>query len=287
MRRLGVLIGTAAAMLVLAACGLRPHAPGDTPAPTHRPATPEIEMIAPVLVMNPDGSATLSAKILNHIDAEQEVRAADATSGGKTIPTRFFEPNPHSFALNRKDTIGGVKDAVRITLDAPLTVGSHVAVTLYFTGFYAVSPDISAKASVPVVARTAAYDAVAGGRPNTAIKVEGGKIVVVPGQKQAMVDGTVISTVNDTAYDLPTAQHASGAPVPYLHHTATGGPYGFIAQRGKRFRIGFSPYTLPPGQSWGDFDYFDAKDVAIGEKITVTIPFQSGNVKAVFTVVAG
>ncbi|MDX6277781.1 MAG: hypothetical protein QOJ72_1909, partial [Nocardioidaceae bacterium] len=36
-----------------------------------------------------------------------------------------------------------------------------------------------------------------------------------------------------------------------------------------------------------DADYFDAKDVTIGEKITVTIPFQSGDVKAVFTVVAG
>jgi hypothetical protein len=106
---------------------------------------------------------------------------------------------------------------------------------------------------------------------------------VIPGQKKAYIDGNVISTVTDGAYFPPTAVHSDGRPVKYRHQTATGGPYGLFADKNKVVTIGYPPYTT----TQGDADYFDAKDVTIGEKITVTIPFQSGDVKAVFTVVAG
>ena len=137
--------------------------------------------------------------------------------------------------------------------------------------------------TIPVVARTAPYDSVVGKNGNPYIHVEGGKIVVIPGQQKAYIDGNVISFVTDASYTLPTAVDPEGNPVRYRHQTATGGPYGLFADRKKVVTIGYPPYTTTKG----DADYFDAKDVRIGEKITVTIPFQSGDVKAVFTVVAG
>jgi hypothetical protein len=108
---------------------------------------------------------------------------------------------------------------------------------------------------------------------------------VVPGQKKAYVNGTVVSTIQDVAYELPSARDAKGQRVAYRHQTATGGPYGFVAQKGENVTFGVGP----PYKEFsdGDADYFNAKDVRIGEKLTVTIPFDSGNVEAVFTVVAG
>ncbi len=127
------------------------------------------------------------------------------------------------------------------------------------------------------------YDAVAGNEPNTEIKVVGAKIVVIHGQKKAYVGGATTGSITDNAWELPTATDAQGNPVEYRHQTATGGPYGWIVEAGKTIPFGGPPWT----EGEGDADYFNAKDVAVGETITVTIPFQSGDVVAAFKVVAG
>jgi hypothetical protein len=254
----------------------------------------KIDVLDAAFVKNKDGSTTLSATVVNHLDGDpQEIREVDLTPAGHIFDYNdrylalFFDrakSRHHRFAVGKASSVGGVSDDVQIRLDSGAVVGSYVRMKVYFDSYDAFSDrDNEVRMTIPVVARTPSDDSVVGKDGNPYIHVEDGKIVVIPGQRKAYVDGEVISTVTDIAYTVPTAVDSDGNPVKYRHQTATGGPYGLFADQKKPFRIGGAPYIEGPG----DADYFDAKDVRIGEKITVTIPFQSGDVKAVFTVVAG
>jgi hypothetical protein len=268
-------------LLLLTACGSESEPrPKAEPSSTATPRA-DVEVLDPVLVRNDNGSATLSAKIVNHTDGVVAISNAyfdDNRPDGPQL--RVFRSSAFAVAADGKATLG---------LEAPATVrianspdAGTVAFTLEFDnedgGWYSIP------LTVPVVERTSAYADVTESKPITSITVEKARITVLPGQRKAYVDGTVVATINDVAWELPTAVDADGRPVAYRHQTATGGPYGIAAQKGKKLEIGGgAPYL----EGEGDADYFDAKDVTVGETITVTIPFQSGDVVVPFKVVAG
>lgn len=274
------------ALLLAAACGR--EAPPPTPAP------PTLEVRDAAFVVNPDGSATLSAKVVNKTEDTYVLSyVPEANYKGQELnylDLRFFDPHTE-YPPGKSTTIGHVADQTQIRLAPAPALGSRVTLHL---GFWQSddegsddlpATEVDATIDVPVVTRTAAHDSVLGTRPNESIRIEDGKIFVIPGQKQALIDGSIVSTVHDIAYELPTAVHADGTPIPYRHNTATGGPYGLFAEEGKTVRITSPPYVVTPGEFYGDFDYFDAADLTIGEKISVTIPFASGDVVGTFTVV--
>jgi hypothetical protein len=243
-------------------------------------------------VKNSDGSATLSATIVNHTDAVREL--GDVGFGAdedfqKLGPPRFFGPMTHTpIKPGATVTTGGLADPTRFRIVKAPKPGAAIPLVLRFDEIDAGEidpPTVSVDARV--VSRTSTYDTVAGNAPVTDIHVVGAKVVVVPGQAEAYVGGSTTGTISDVAYELPTAVDPGGHPVRYRHHTATGGPYGLAVEAGKVTPFGGPPYRTTKGDLQGDVDYFDAKDVTVGERITVTIPFQSGNVRAVFTVVAG
>jgi hypothetical protein len=272
----------AVAFLGLAACGFDDQTNQQYQAAVGANHRGAIDVLDALFVLNEDGSATLSATVINHTSSRLDYNSLTAQdhSGADLLIRSFGRAK-----LRQEESVRlGRASSVEARLGPGVQAGQYVNATLdftYFAGEGLYSRDVTLL--VPVVARTVTYDSVAGNNPNTSIRVQGGKIVVVPGQKKAYVDGNVISTVDDVAYEVPTAVDSRGTTVKYRHQTATGGPYGLVADKSTVVPIGSPPYT----EGEGDADYFDAKDVTIGEKITVTIPFQSGDVKATFTVVAG
>lgn len=277
------------AVLIASACGREAALPIPAPTPTigadHHG---KIDVLNAVLVMNDDGSATLSADIVNNTNQPRELgwagldaTDADVESMRFVLPGGVIEPGAEVSA-------GGEDDPVIVRIARGATPGDEVPIELRFDlvdEYEEDSPSVSLK--VPVVERTEMYTQVSGNTPNTKITIEDGKIFVIPGQTRALIDGTVVSSITDIAYDYPTATDANGKRVEFRHNTATGGPYSFSAEAGKPRRISSPPYTIPNGPIDADLDYFDAKDLTIGQKITVTIPFQTGDVKAIFTVVRG
>jgi hypothetical protein len=273
-----------AGLLLIASCGSESEEPPPKAEPSTS-ATPraDVEVLDPVLVRNDNGGATLSAKIVNHTHDVVEFSDAyfeDTRPDGpqlRIIPTGAFD-----VAADGKATLGHEAPAAVRIANSP-GAGAVVAFTLEFSNESADWYSIPLR--VPVVARTSAYADVTDSKIITSITVEDARIVVVPGQHKAYVNGTVVSTIEDIAYELPTARDDDGKPVPYRHQTATGGPYGFMAEKSKKVEIGLGPtYKEFTG---GDADYVNAKDVTVGETITVTIPFQSGDVIVPFKVVAG
>lgn len=282
-------LALAACLLLLASCGSESDPPDEAsaePSPTVGASHHgKIDVLGAVLVMNRDGSATLSARIVNHTTVSREIGYAefsDLDADSETI--RLFGIRTHTMIQPRASaTTGNIGDTVLIRIARDIAPGKDVPLELRFDTDDATS-SATVPLKVPVVARSAKYAQVAGDEPNTAIKVENARIVVLTGQKKAYVNGTVVSTIDDAAYELPTAKDAAGKGVPYRHQTATGGPYALVAEKGKKNDIGSGP---PYRLTEGDADYFNAKDLTLGETITVTIPFESGDVIVPFKIVAG
>ena len=275
------------ALLLLASCGSESEPAAKAEPSTTATPRADVEARDPVLVMNDDGSASLSTQIVNHVGSTQSLQEALISDDDREV--RIYTAGSNPFAPHRTVAVGRESDPVMIRFYGVVKPGEDTPATLplylQFSAIHGIEEkytDITV--DVPVVERTAKYDDVAGNKPNTAITVENARITVLPGQHKAYVDGTVVATITDNAYTLPTAFDADGNPVRYRHQTATGGPYGLFAQKGKEMELGGGP---PYKEGEGDADYFDAKDVTVGETITVTIPFQSGDVIVPFTVVAG
>jgi hypothetical protein len=277
------------ALLLVASCGSESEPPAKA-APTPHSTTTRpphgVQVLDPVFVMNDDGSATLSARILNHTD--DGVAVSDAYFEDEVPPEltfRFFRSPTLAIPAKGEVKIGQEVPA-KVRLAPHPRVGQVVPFTLSFgSADEPGMPTQSVALKAKVVARSATYATVAGNERNTAITIEDARIVVVPGQKKAYVICTVVSTIDDVAYEVPTAKNAAGKPVAYRHQTATGGPYGIDARKGRRQELGMSPPYRE--QSGWDADYVNAKDVRVGETIMVTIPFPSGDVTAPFKVVAG
>jgi hypothetical protein len=284
----------ASTLLLVSACGGSADPVARPTKTASASATPrsDVEVTDAVLVKNKDGSATLSARITNHTDVTRELAEVDFGADRdyeKFGPSRFFGPMTHTpLKPGATASTGSLGDPTRFRIIKSPKPGATIPLQFRFDEIDSGEIDPpTVSLDVSVVARTAAYDQVAGNGSITNIHLVDAKIVVVPGQAKAYVGGSTTGTVSDVAYEMPTAVDATGKPVKYRHQTATGGPYGLAVLAGKRTFFGGPPYRTQEGDFEGDADYFDAKDVKVGEKITVTVPFQSGDVKAVFNVVAG
>lgn len=249
---------------------------------------PDIEVKDPVLVMNDDGTATLSATVTNHLKKPLEINSA--TNGQPedldAPPMLVYGVRLHSALVRDVPVrIGGVGDDYRLRLRDQVQVGSTLPITLTLSKHNGYDPDIpEVSFMAPVVKRTTAHAEVANNGPNPSISVRDAIIVVVPGQEKAYVDGTIDSSIDDMTELQPTVAPRLGRDIELLHQTATGGPYGFFAQAGTT-SLGDPPY-LDSGIP-GDRDYVRAGEVEVGQTITMTFRFPSGDVVAKFKVVQG
>ena len=284
-----MLLALVPALLLVASCGSGSEPPAKatpTPHATTTRTPSGIQVLDPVFVLNDNGSATLSASIVNHTD--DDVAVSDAYFEDEVPPGlvfRFFR-SPTLAIPSKGEVKIGQEVPAKVRLAPDPRVGQTVPFTLSFgSADEPGMPTQSIALEAKVVERSAKYAAVAGNERNTAITVEDARIVVVPGQKKAYVICTVVSTVDDVAFERPTAKDAAGKPIAYRHQTATGGPYGIDARKGRKQELGMEPpYKEISGY---DADYVNARDVTVGETIMVTIPFPSGDVTVPFKVVAG
>ena len=267
----------------------RPTTAAPARATSSAPAdVPDVEVEDPVLVMNDDGTATLSATLINHLEKPVEINSA--TNGQledlDAPPMLVHGVRLHTPLLQDVPLrIGGVGDDYRLRVVDRVQVGSTLPVTLRITEHDGYDPEIPKVSFLaPVVARTAAHADVANNGPNPSISVRDAIIVVVPGQAKAYVGGTIESTIEDMTELRPTVRPRLGQSIELLHQTATGGPSGFFAQVGT-VSLGDPPYLdsdIP-----GDRDYVRASEVEVGQTVRTTFRFPSGDVVARFTVVQG
>lgn len=281
----GVAVGVAAAAMSSDSPPVRAAARTTSAAPT--PTVPDVEVKDPVLVMNDDGTATLSATLINHLKKPLEIN--NATNGRpedlEAPPMLVFGYRMHTAIEQDKPIrIGGVGDDYRLRLSDRVQVGSTLPVTIRLrkhNGYDSGSPQVTFVA--PVVARTAAHAAVANNGPNNDISVHDAVIVVVAGQAKAFIGGWLESTIDDGTELTPTAVSPRGPLIDVLHQTATGGPSGFFAEAGEKTLLGYPSYL----DAEGDRDYVRASDVTVGQTITMTFRFPSGDVVGKFKVVRG
>lgn len=247
---------------------------------------PDIEVKKPILVMNDDGGATLSATLVNH--TKRPVGLDRAIGGQKEdddAPFLLVHGSRSNVEIGPGASmrIGGVDDQFRVRFTDRVQVGSTLPVTLYFGHGSAMANGPSVTSVAPVVTRSAAHSAVANNGPNSVISVHDAKIVVVPGQDKAYLGGWLESKIDDLTELRPTGVGRRGRPVEVLHQTATGGPSGVFVQAGQKMPLGYTSYL----EEEGDRDYVQASDVEVGETIRVTIRFPSGDVVGKFKVVQG
>lgn len=285
----GVAVGVAAGAMT----GEKPSRPeakvsaASSPTPSATPSAqpakkPTVEVKDPMLVTNRDGSATLSATLVNHTDQSVDINNAsvkDHRDASLLVYGRNAALEPGSSMR-----IGGVDDDYRIRLRDPFPYDS-ARLALEFMEHDGIDAGPTVTFRSKVVERSAAHADVANNGPNTAVTVHDAKIVVVPGQSKAYVAGWITSTIEDYAYDLPTAIDSSGGLIAYRHQTATGGPYGIGAVPGQEIQLGSPPYL--DREPHGDADYFRAKEVTVGETVMVTMKFPSGDLVTPFEVVRG
>ena len=116
----------------------------------------DLDVLNTLFVANEDGSATLSASIVNNTDAEDELESVDVTTlDGKPLEVRSTEKRlplkPGILSL-----VGGASDAGGFWITKGATAGNYVKVTLTFTDAAPITIE------APVVTRTAEYEKVSG-----------------------------------------------------------------------------------------------------------------------------
>lgn len=256
---------------------------------THAAApVPELEAKDPRFIMNDDGTATLSATLVNHTKEPLEITWATAGQPEDLdAPVLLLYVARPAVALKPGESmrISGPGDDYRIRLSDRVQVGSTLPVTLQSRRHDGIQPGPEATFAAPVVARTTAERDVVNNGPNPDITVHEAKFVIVPGQTKAYVSGWITSTIDDFTSLRPTAVTSQGGEIEYLHQTATGGPSGVGVQAGEKTYLGQAPYI--DGDVPGDRDYVRASEVKVGQSVTVTMRFPSGDVVTRFTVVQG
>jgi len=161
-RRLTAVSLTVVAGLSLSACGTSFNAQTNR---VYQPAVGantrgDVESHNTLLVSNRDGSATLSAGLLNNVDESQTLTSVTVTDGdGDDLTVRSPKialPLPSGVLT----TVGGVTDGGVFVVAEGAEPGAYVNVTYTFSG----SGELTVKS--PVVSRAEhadEYDAVAGG----------------------------------------------------------------------------------------------------------------------------
>jgi hypothetical protein len=258
-----------------------------TPTPSARtsaglPAaeTPGVEVEDSVLVSNTDGTATLSATLVNRTASTVLVDNEFGADETDPVALLIYDSNREvELEPGVPFRTGRTEDGYWIRTAERVNVGGTYRIGLEFSGEGLVkvgAPPLTI--DVPVVERSSAYDDIVNNGPNTRITVTGGVVVVVPGQEKAYIGGRISNPINDGVYSAkPTAVDSRGRAVAWLHQTATGGPGGLALSE---------PPYLDDGTS-KDADYFLAKDVTVGDTITATIQYPSGDVIGQFRVVQG
>lgn len=104
-------------------------------------------------------------------------------------------------------------------------------------------------------------------------RFEDARIVVRPDNDCAYVGYTILSDQQLMAnLEDITATRPSGQPIDWKHQTATGGPAAILARDGREVVTPDDPGGCGVGGT-GDADYFDARDVQVGETVRVTFRF--------------
>lgn len=285
----GIAAGVAASAMTSDEPSARPQRTASA-TPSARATTAAVEKVVevrdPVLVVNDDETATLSATLVNHTGRALVINDAVGGMPGSYAPTLLgYSGTPRAILQpGVPTTVGQVGDPFRYRFRDRVEVGSILPITLDLAKARYGRPAADVTFAAPVVARTAEYAGVANNGPNAAISVADGVIVVVPGQEKAYVGGSFESTITDMTEIRATGASPTGADVEILHQTATGGPSGYFVEAGST-PLGRPPYVdsaIP-----GDREYVRARDVEIGQTITMTFRFPSGDVVGTFEVVRG
>ncbi|MET0931360.1 MAG: hypothetical protein ABWX74_17700 [Aeromicrobium sp.] len=289
-----VIGGVATGVAMNAATSDQPSAAGRTPAtptktsatPSARPVaertpteTPGVEVKDPVLVSNTDGTATLSATLINRTDRTVFISNEYGSDEREPLALLIWDSSREVMLEPGVPVrIGRTKDGYWIRTRDRVDQGLTYGIALEFSGGGLVkvgAPPLTIEASV--VDRTSKYDGIADNGPNPDITVSDGVVVVVPGQAKAYIGGSIENPTNDGVRNPPLSTDSLGRSVAWYHQTATGGGFNVTL-------------TDPPyleGSLMGEADYFLAKDVTVGETITVTFQYPSGDVVGRFTVVQG
>jgi copper(I)-binding protein len=161
-RRLAATALAATALLALGACGTGFNAQTNQvyQAGTGANHRGEMDVLNTLLVANDDGSATLSAGIVNNTKDEQRLVSVTATTLDDKPLTVASTKMILSLPADNLTTIGGIADAGGFAVLKDATAGAYVKVTLTFSDAAPVTIE------APVVARTAEYEKV-GGAPKT------------------------------------------------------------------------------------------------------------------------
>ena len=115
----------------------------------------DIDVLNTLFVTNDDGSATLSASIVNNTDSADELSSVEVTTlDGKTLEVDSTEKK---LPLKRgiASVVGGAADAGGFWISKGATAGDYVKVTLSFNKTAPITIE------APVVTRTAQYADVA------------------------------------------------------------------------------------------------------------------------------
>jgi hypothetical protein len=150
-RRLAATALATTALLALGACGTGFSAQTNQvyQAGTGANHRGELDVLNTLFVANDDGTATLSASIVNNTDHQQELTSVEVT----TLDGKQLEVKSTKKRLPLKPGILSLVGGFWITKDA--TAGDYVKATLSFSDAAPVTIE------APVVTRTAEYDKVA------------------------------------------------------------------------------------------------------------------------------
>ena len=115
----------------------------------------EMDVLNTLFVANEDGSATLSAAIVNNTDSEEELASITATTlDGKELAVRNTKLKAQPIPAGDLTLVGRASDTQAFWISEGATAGDYVRVTLIFKDAAPVTIE------APVVARKAEYDKV-------------------------------------------------------------------------------------------------------------------------------
>ncbi|MCW2769684.1 MAG: hypothetical protein JWR27_1117 [Aeromicrobium sp.] len=116
----------------------------------------EVDVLNALLVANADGSATISAGVVNNGDQEQSLSSVTVTTLDDQELEVASTDKPVTLTPDVFNAIGGASDAGRFRVVKGADAGLYVKVTFTFSD----SSPVTIEA--PVVARTAEYESIGG-----------------------------------------------------------------------------------------------------------------------------
>lgn len=161
----------AVASLTLSACGTSFDAQTNK---VYQPAVGanargEVDVLGALLVANTDGSATVSASLVNNFQDEQQLSSVSAaTLDGKPLAVKSLK-TALPLASDQLTSLGGASDAGGFVVTSGAPAGQYVELTFTFSDTGPVTVE------APVVARTEEYANVAGGDGLVPSEVSGGE----------------------------------------------------------------------------------------------------------------